>query len=211
MEDEHQNGFPQQGRFGVTLVGVIFAVGMLVVALFIKDSVDYMINRTYFQEQKYDYLVRFNSPAKESELLNISRIEGVLKTEPLFEIPVKIHRGDNSEDDLLLGLPTNLTLKELPGETDKPLGLPDEGILISQRTANRLDAGVGDQVTIETLLGLGPSRFATVKIVAINQQLVGNSTYISLEQANRIMGERQLATGAMLKIDLIMPTALKRP
>lgn len=190
-----------KGRFAVTLIGVIFAVGMLVVALFISDSVDYMIKRAYFQEQKYDYLVRFTGPAKESELLNINRLEGVQRSEPLFEIPVKIHLGSRSEDDLLVGLPRDLTLRELPGPKGKPLHLPDDGILISQRTAKKLGVRVGDQVQLETLLGLGPSRFATVKVIGINEQIVGYSSFISLEQANRILGERQLISGAMLRVD----------
>ena len=189
------------GRFGVTLVGVIFAVGLLVMSLFSNDSVDYMIDKHFYQEQHYDLLVRFTTPVKEGELLNISRLEGVIKTEPLFEIPVKMYLNGRSEDDSLLGLPSELTLKELTDDAGKPLQLPKEGILISQRTASKLGVRVGDEVEVETLLGLGPTRRANLKIMGVNRQLVGSGSYIAIEQANRILQERQLVSGAMLKID----------
>lgn len=189
------------GRFAVTLMGVIFAVGLLVLSLFSNDSVNYMIDRHFYKEQHYDFLVRFGTPVKEYELLNLACLDGVIKTEPLFDIPVKVHFNGRSEDDVLQGLPEELTLKELTGDNGKPLYLPEEGILISQRTALKLGARVGDIVEVETLLGLGPSRYADVKITGINNQLVGSGSYIALDQANRILQESRLVSGAMLKVD----------
>ncbi|OPX87681.1 MAG: hypothetical protein A4E53_02393 [Pelotomaculum sp. PtaB.Bin104] len=103
-----------------------------------------MINQHFYKEQHYDFLVRFGTPVKEYELLNLGRLDGVVKTEPLFDIPVKVHFNGRSEDDILQGLPAELTLKELIGDGGKPLNLPEEGILISQRTASKLGARVGE-------------------------------------------------------------------
>lgn len=190
-----------RGRTGLTLLGVIFAVGLLVMSLFARDSIDYMLNRHFFGEQHYDYLIRFAAPLKENELSSISRLEGVLKVEPLFEIPVKMRFGGRSEDDILLGLPADLTLKELHNETGKTVPLPDEGVLISDRTAGKLGARVGDTVTVETLLGFGPSRTAALKVAGVNRQLIGGGSCIALAQANRILQESGLVSGAMLKVD----------
>lgn len=54
---------------------------------------------------------------------------------------------------------------------------------------------------METRLGLGPARRAEVKIMGINRQLVGSGSYISLGQANRILQESGVVSGAMLKVD----------
>jgi putative ABC transport system permease protein len=48
---------------------------------------------------------------------------------------------------------------------------------------------------------LGPNRYAQLKIVSINYQLFGNESYVSLAQANRIIHESQLITGALIKVD----------
>jgi putative ABC transport system permease protein len=191
----------KRGRFLITLVGVIFAVGLLVMSLFSNDSIDYLIQKHFYQEQHYDLFVRFTVPVKESETLNISRLDGVIKTEPLLEIPVKMHFNGRSEDELLQGLPAYLTLKKLIGDNEKHLKLPEEGILISQRTASKLGARVGDRVEVETLLGLGPTRRTGIKIMGINRQLVGSGSYIEINQANRLLEESGLVSGAMLKVD----------
>lgn len=190
-----------RGRFAITMVGVVFAVGMLVVSLFTIDAVDYMIESHFHQNQRYDYLIRFAAPVKENEILIISRMQGVQKSEPLLEIPAKIKFNGKSEDDSITGLSPGTTLKRLFDHREQPAQVPEEGLLINQRTANKLGAKVGDMVELETLLGIGPARHVQVKIVGINRQLVGGGSFVSLEQANLMLQERQLASGVMLKVD----------
>jgi putative ABC transport system permease protein len=173
---------------------------MLVVSLFANDSIDYMINRHYYGEQHYDLLLRFTGPVKEKELLDISRLDGVLKTEPFFEIPVRLEYNGRTEEDILQGLPENLTLKEISGDLGAPLKLPPEGILINKKTAAKLGVRTGDRVRLETLLKLGPARHTEIKIASISTQLIGSGSYLSLELSNRIMRESGLVSGAMLKI-----------
>lgn len=79
--------------------------------------------------------------------------------------------------------------------------VPDEGVLISERTANKLGVREGDRVEIETLLGTGPSRRAYITVAGVNRQLVGGGSYVSLEQSNRVLQERHLVSGVMLKVD----------
>ncbi|WP_027363653.1 ABC transporter permease [Desulfotruncus alcoholivorax] len=198
-----------RGRFAITMMGVVFAVGMLVVSLFTIDAVDYMIESHFHQNQRYDYLIRFTSPVKENELLNITRVAGVNKAEPLLEIPVKIKFNGKNEDDSITGLNPGSTLKKLRDPREQPVEIPEAGLLISQRTAERLGAKVGDTVEVETLLGTGPARHAPVKIVGINKQLVGGGSFVSLEQANLILQERQLVSGVMLKVDPAFAAQLK--
>ncbi|AGL02407.1 ABC transporter permease [Desulfoscipio gibsoniae] len=197
------------GRFGITMVGVVFAVGMLVVSLFTIDAVDYMIKSHFYQNQRYDYLVRFTAPVKESELLSIERIEGVQRSEPLLEIPVKIKFNGKSEDDSITGINPGTTLKRLSDHQERSIEVPLEGMLISQRTADRLGAKVGDMVEVETMLGIGPARQTPVKIMGINRQLVGGGCFVSLKQANSLLHERQLVSGVMLKMDPALTAGLE--
>ena len=198
-----------RGRFGVTLVGVVFAVGMLVVSLFTLDAVDYMIDKHFYQNQRYDYLIRFTAPVKASELLNIERIEGVQKAEPLLEVPVRINYHGQSEDDTVTGLVPGTSLKTVTDSQERLLEVPEEGLLISRITANKLGAGVGDVVEVETLLGIGPSRLSDIKIIGISNQLVGGGSFVSLQQANVLLQERQLVSGVMLKVDPALSAGLE--
>jgi putative ABC transport system permease protein len=190
-----------RGRFALVLVGVTFSVGMLVISMFSNDSIDYMIKKQFYLDQRYDYLVRFASPVKESDLLEIERLEGVIRAEPVFELPVKVHFGGKTQEDALQGLAPDTTLKRLEGPDGRALGVPPAGVLISERTAKKLGLREGDQVEVETLLGTGPSRRARLTVAGINRQLVGGGSYVSLEQANLVLQERHLVSGVMLKAD----------
>ncbi|MFA4885133.1 MAG: ABC transporter permease, partial [Desulfotomaculaceae bacterium] len=81
------------------------------------------------------------------------------------------------------------------------LALPDEGLLISSTTAKKLQVNVGDEVQVETLLPLGPTRSSKIKIMGIHERFIGGMSYLSLEEANRIIQEDRLISGAMLKVD----------
>ena len=198
-----------RGRLAVVMVGVIFSVGMLVMSLFSNDSIDYMLTQHYSKEQKYDYLVRFTAPVDSSELLNLSRIEGVVRTEPILEVPAKVHFAGQSRDELLLGLEPDEKLKALVSDTEQPVSLPENGILISSLTAKKLGIEAGDKVEVETLLGIGPKHTAWVKVVGINRQLIGGGSYVDLEQLNHLLQERNLVSGAVLKLDPVYAKAFE--
>ncbi|MCX5780724.1 MAG: FtsX-like permease family protein [Firmicutes bacterium] len=190
-----------RGRFLVTLLGVVFAVGLLVISFFTNDALDYMMGRVFYQGQTYDIAIRFNSLLPEKELLNISRMEGVQKVEAFLELPVRIHFQGRSEDEVLLAYAPDMTMKKLESGTGQPIQIPPEGMLINQRTAKKLGIKSGDQAEVETLLPVGPVHRQTVLIVGENRQLVGAGSYIDLQQANRILQERNLVSGAMLKVE----------
>lgn len=98
---------------------------MLVVALFARDSIDYMLKEHFYKQQRYDYSIRFANPVKEQELLNISRLAG---EEKLNEMT-----GIASEKESALGI----TQRRVP-------------VIISLEETAHLKPGYEVQVAIET-------------------------------------------------------------
>lgn len=190
-----------RGRFATVLAGVTVSVGMLVISLFTNDIVDYMIQKQYYVNQRHDYLVRFENPVQESNLTEIFCIDGVIRTEPIFEIPVKINFQGKSEDDLLQGIPQDATLKLLEDRQERPLRVPNVGLLINEKTAAKLGVREGDRVEVETRFNTGPKRLSELTIVGVSRQLVGSGSFVSLGQANLVIQERRLVSGVMLKVD----------
>ncbi len=190
-----------RSRFAVTLLGVIFSVSLLLISLFTFDAVDYMMDQYFYEGQSYDIAIRFDSLLLESELLNISRLDGVQKVEPFMEIPVRIHYGGHSEDEVLLAYGPDLTMKRLETDTGQAIRVPEAGIVLNDRTARKLGITSGAQVEVETLLSTGPVHRDTVAIVGLCRQLVGAGSYVDLQQANRLLNERNLVSGALLRIE----------
>ncbi len=205
-----------RSRFAVTVLGVIAAVSIMILGLFADDSVDYMMDQHFTRETRYDYIVHFTQPVKGNELMNWLQWEEVYQLESALEVPVAISalQADEemakSEDELISGLEKQFGLRGIFNEDGKALAVPEEGILLSERTARKLGIGVGDYIRVESKLGIGPSRESSLKVVAVNKQLMGGGSFVSLETANRILQEKQLVSAVMLKVDINKSEALEK-
>lgn len=188
-------------RFILTLTGIVFAVAMLVVSLFIGDSVDYMIQKHYFQEQGYDYFLRFARPVSEGELSSIRRLSGIARLEPQLEVPVKFKYGGRSEDGMVLGMPPDQRLRALTTMRDQPIHLTENGIYLDERSAKKLKVKAGDIIAVETQMSRGAPITRQVKVLDVNRQLIGGASFASLELANRLLDEQRIVTGAVIKVD----------
>jgi len=188
-------------RFIITLLGVICAVGLLVTSIFFKDIIGYMRDQAYFVEQRYDVMVRFKQPQDRRVINDITRLSGVIKAESVMEVPVKFIVDGQSRQEMIQGLPEQSTLRHIGGLEGQILNVPEDGILISALTADKLGLKVGDRVQVETKLGYGPERVAQILIVGVNKQVAGSSSFASLTTVNRLLGEGHLVSGVMLKTD----------
>lgn len=188
-------------RAFVTAMGAIFSIALLVVSLFSKDSMDDLMRRHFSYDRQYDYLVRIISPVKEGEILNISRIDGVLEAEPFLELPVRIKLGRKNREDVLLAMEPSPSLVRITNQEGKELPLPEEGLLLDWFTAQKLEAKVGDELQVQSMLDLGPPRYGIFRVEGITKRAMGSASMVSLKEANRLLNEQNVVSGVMLKID----------
>ena len=196
-----RNMFRNKVRTLITQLVVIFAVGLLVCSFFLNDAADYMMRKTFYESQSYDMTIRFDTMQPERELLNIGRIDGVQRVEAFMEIPVRIYYQGRYEDDVLIAYDTDLSMKKLENTQGEQIHIPAEGLLLNQRTKDKLGVASGETVEIETLLSYGQTNWSKTLIFGSVNQMIGAGSYIDLQQANQIMKEQKLVSGAMLKVD----------
>jgi len=188
-------------RFAVTVLGVVFTVCLLIFALFSNDAVDYMLQQSFTLGNRYDYMVRFTQPVKYTDIAYWNRWSEVQEIEPLLEVPVKIKVGDRVQDELLVGAETSGKLKKVYDMHGQLQQIPEEGILLNQKTADKLGVRPGDEVEVQTTLGIGPTRTERLLIAGVNQPMSGSGSYVSWKTANRLLGENQVVSAVMLKLD----------
>jgi len=188
-------------RFAVTVLGVVFTVCLLIFALFSNDAVDYLLQQSFSMSNRYDYIVRFTQPVKYTDVAYWNRWSEVQKMEPLLEVPVKIKVGERAEDELLVGAGVTGELRKVYDMHGQQKQIPEEGILLSKRIADKLGLKPGDEVEVQTTLGIGPTRTDHLRITGVNQPMSGSGSYISWETANRLLGESQAVSAVMLKLD----------
>ncbi len=187
-------------RSAVTFLGIAVSVGMLVVSLFTLDSMTFLFERHFGKELRYDLLVRFSYPVRETELLNFRRLEGVALAEPMFELPVRFHFGGRREESLLVGVAPGQSLLGVIDDGDTNLGVPVSGLLMDWNVARKLGVRAGQAVDVETLLGKGPSRRERAVVAGFSRKSVGAASYMDIGELNAILREKGLITGTTIKV-----------
>jgi len=188
-------------RFLVVLLGVISAVSMLLLSMFSNDSIGYLMEKNFRDNIRYDYLLRFEHPLSEGGYYDLRRLDDIQYSEPLLEIPVRLYHLTKSEDDLLNGIISESRLRRIYDADENEITLPEEGIVLSKAIADKLEVKVGDVIELESMFRRGEERRKQIKVRGINQQLIGSQSYVSIEQANKIIGERNLVSGAMFVLE----------
>lgn len=100
-----------------------------------------------------------------------------------------------------MGLLPSSDLKRVYDKLGRERQIPEEGILLGKQAADKLALQPGDEVIVETTLGIGPSHSSRLLIMGINEAMVGSGSYVSFATASKLLGEQELISAVFLKLD----------
>ena len=115
----------------LTALGMSLATAILVVSLFVGDSMDQLVDVTFFLADRQDATVTMTDKRPYVATLQIAGLPGVLATEPYREVPVRI-RSQNVERRIMIsGRPRDADLSRIIDTDLRPVVLPETGLAIS--------------------------------------------------------------------------------
>ena len=196
-----RNLFRYKKRALLTSLGVIFSSAILLVALSMGDSMDFMIKQQYGNIQNYDIKVKFSKLISIEELNNIKNITHVKEMEPILETGVEISNGWKSKTVGFTALVKEPEMYKVEDKSGNAISIPSNGVLISEKLANTLGVKVNDSVNIKFYFPGKDKKEMVVRGIVV--QYLGLSTYTSMDNLNSILGEGMIASSAVLKLDNI--------
>ncbi|HUX63727.1 FtsX-like permease family protein [Sulfuricella sp.] len=183
----------------LTTFGIACSVAILVSGTFWRDSVNYLIDVQFSMADRGDVNVVFVNPVARSALHEIGRLPGVLRTEEVRSVPVRLRAGHHTYRTAVSGFPPDAKLRQLLDTDLHRVPLPPDGILLSQRLAERLVVKPGDRLMLESLEATRAKREAVV--AGVVNDLVGLSAYMDITALNRLMGEGESISAVALTLD----------
>ncbi|MEJ8572489.1 ABC transporter permease [Microbaculum marinum] len=186
-------------RAALTVFGISLSAAVLLASLFSFDSVEVMIDFTYFQSDRQDATVSFIQERPVSVVNDVRRLPGVLAAEPTRAVAVKVRHGHVERRVAIVGKPRGTDLSRVIDVDFQPVTLPESGFAPSEALAEILGVGVGDIVRIETLEGR--KRVVDMPVTAIIQGYLGLMSYMDIDALNQLMLEGPMVTGVHLSID----------
>ena len=186
-------------RLLLSSLGIGLAVAILIVGTFSIDAVRYLIGVQYGQVQREALSVSFTQSVPDSARRELEQLPGVLHTEPLRMVPVRLVAGPRSYETAIQGIPAGGQHRQVLDSKLQPVPLKGEGLMLGRELARRLGVGLGDLVRVEVLDGDRPVREA--RVVVLVDDLIGLSAYMEIGALDRMLGDLHVITGATLSVD----------
>ena len=188
----------------LTSFGIACSVAIIVSGTFWRDAVNYLIDVQFYRADRGDVNVVFVNPVARSALHEISRLPGVLRTEEVRAVPVRLRAGHHTYRTAVSGFPPEAQLRQLLDTDLRRVPLPPDGILLSRRLAERLEIEPGDRLILESLEATRATREAV--LTGVVNDLIGLSAYMDIAALNRLMSEGESISAVALTLD---PTQAK--
>ena len=186
-------------RNGVAAFGVAAAVALLISTLFFLDSLDAMMDDYFFRTQRQDIALTFAEVRPDSVRHELAHWTGVLAVETVRDVAARLRHGHRERRVQITGIDPGSDLSRLLDSAGRPVAVPENGLVMTSKLAELLDAQAGDRVTLEVLEGRRPTVRVPVRVVI--EELIGLGAYMDRGALNRLMGDDAVASGARLLVD----------
>lgn len=197
MVFRHIFRFPMKAAMSV--LGVSLAVAILITSLFTMDSLEVMIDTTFFRADRQDATISFTDERPLRALQNVLNLPGTLVAEPFRAVPVKISHGHIERRIAIMGKMSGTDLNRVLNLKMDVVSLPKKGITLSEKLAQLLDVKRGELVRVKVLEGR--RRIVTVPVTEIIQGYIGLQAFMQLSALNVLMDEGRMISGAYVSLD----------
>lgn len=188
---------PLQALF--SSLGVAFSVAILVVGLFMFDSISYLLEVQFRQTQREDLTVSFLQNLPGAARHDLARLDGVTRVETYRMAPARLRFEHWSREAVIQGMEEDGQLRRIITADGGVQPLPADGLVLSLVLAQRLRVKVGDTLTVEMLEGRRQT--TSVQIAGIVDDLLGVSAYMNMQALQRLTGEVDVISGAYLSVE----------
>ena len=188
---------PWQSAF--TALGLALATGIPIVPGAMRDGIDYLLTFQWSLAQRQDVTLSLIEPGSASALTDMRHLPGVMSAEPFRVVPARLRFGHQSRRLGVTGLPRDALLNRILDAKTTPVELPPDGVLISAKLAEILQAKPGDTITLEVQEGRRPTRQAVIH--GLITDYAGLAAYMEIGALHRLMREGETVSGAHLAVD----------
>ncbi|MGL4397613.1 MAG: FtsX-like permease family protein, partial [Hyphomicrobium sp.] len=186
-------------RAATTLLGVALATSLLITSLFTTDSVEDLIDLSFFRTARQHATLNFTADQSPRATQSVAQLPGVLRAEPFRAASVRLRNGHLQRDVALIGKPPGQTLNLIVDQDLRRVEPPATGIMISTRLAEVLNLRRGDQLEVELLEGRRTTKTLVVEEVA--KFYLGLGAYMDIGALDALLDDGPRISGVHVALD----------
>jgi putative ABC transport system permease protein len=189
----------QPARSILSIVGIAFAVAVLLVGLSFIDIMDQLITQQFTRTMRQDATVSFVRARSGAALHDVRHLPGVMDIEPVRSVPARLRVGHRARTLAISGVLPEPLLNRIADRMGRGVPVPEEGLVISTMLGEILGARTGDVVQVEVLEGRRPT-FA-VPVAGLVDDALGLQSYMHIDAVRRLLREGPSISGAFVTLD----------
>ncbi len=193
-----RNIFRNRSRSLVGVFAAALGTAILVSTFGMVDSLKYMVELQFGKVMLADFTLSFRSAVDGGGLYDARRLPGVTLAEPLFYVAGSFEHANHRHRGGVVGLASGATLT-VPGNADgSPVRVPEQGLLMAKRLAERLHLEVGDRVRLTPTKGTRQPY--EVSVTGVFDSLFGLGVYANYRWLNALVGEASAISSIQLRV-----------
>jgi len=184
---------------GFTVAGLALATGLLVLPGAIADSVDQLLTYQWNDHFRQNVIVSMRDPASRSTQHDLEHLPGASLVEPVRGFLASVRNAHHERRLYILGFMHNSSLIHPRDMQGRPIVLPAEGLVISQKLGEVLGVKIGDHLQVQTLEGRCERREIVVN--GFMADFYGMAAYMDIDAVRRLLRESETMTSAFMSVD----------
>lgn len=187
------------GRTAISSLGIALALSIVILGRFGYDAYGPMMMLQFENQQREDITVSFADAMPNRGLGYLAHLPGVEEVEGLRTTPVRMRSRHRWRDTQLIGIPETSKLRQLFDLDFERVGIPKEGVLLTNVLAEILEVEPGDTVAVE-LKEKDRGRRELV-VAGLIEEGFGLQGYLSKAHLHGLLREAPTFSSALLRID----------
>ena len=184
-------------RTAVTVGGIAASVAIVIIGTFFRDAIEVIVDANFNVGMRSDIALWVVEPVDAGAARLLARLPGVLQVEAGRRASVRFVHGQHSESGFILGHAAPPELQRVVDVDRRAVAIPRDGLLMSDRLADKLRLRVGDLVTVEVREGRRLVREVVVERTV--RDMMGLNAYMDRRSLNRLLREGDVATQFTLR------------
>ena len=183
-----RNLFRQPRRTITTLVGIVAAFCLLILARGLLDSMEVALGNMLRDGYRYDLQASFIERVSHNVAARVQTWPGVGAVEASLDVPVVLEHAGRTYDSVVIGLEPNSRLRPLRNAAGDPVGLSSQGAIFGPTLRKRLRLERGDLVKVTLVEGLTPEKSTPrwVRVAGFNDEAIGTQAYMPIAEVRRL-------------------------
>lgn len=190
----------QPARAAAAIIGVAAGMGLSVATLGVMGGFERAANLAFTVIDRSDATVTFVEPLGEQTIYELQRLPGVIEVEPYRAVSVIFQNGVRKHRGAILGMEGAPRLFRALTDKAQPIAMREEGLIIAEAIARKLDVEPGGNLTVDVREGRRP--MLNVPVAGTTRAMLGAPVYMELSALNELMDEPGRVSGAYLRIDM---------